>query len=463
MPRDELASWIGNQPATLTLEDGAKVAVVGGGPAGSFFSYFLLVLPERVGTDIQVDLYEPKDYSVSGPKGCNKCGGIISESLVQMLAAEGIVLPPEVVQRGVDSYVLHTDVGSARIETPLNEKRIGAVHRGSGPRGATGFKWESFDKFLVELAVDRGARLIKEKAEKVSWDTGLPQIATRGGETFTYDLLVSATGVNSRVVVQKDNKGSVYKPPEATKTAIREYHLGESTVEEKLGSSMHIFLLDIPRLEFAALIPKGDYVTVCLLGQSIDKQLIETFLNAPEVRSKFPDDWEPDEPDCQCWPLINIGPAEEPFSDRLVYIGDSGVARLYKDGIGSAYRTAKAAATTAILQGVSAEMFRQHYWPVLEKIQKDNRIGSRIFQLTHLVQRRRFTRLALLRTVIREQRSSNIRKPMSLMLWDMFTGSAPYKEAIAHGMHPGFVFTFLWEILRSLIGPKPKTNELERR
>ena len=53
---------------------------------------------------------------------------------------------------------------------------------------------------------------------------------------------------------------------------------------------MHVFLLDIPRLEFAAIIPKGDYVTVCLLGEDIDAELMRDFLNAPEVKGCFPPD-----------------------------------------------------------------------------------------------------------------------------------------------------------------------------
>ena len=57
-----------------------------------------------------------------------------------MLAAEGINLPPTVVQRGIDSYVLHMDVGSARIETPMLEKRIAATYRGAGPRDLKEFK-----------------------------------------------------------------------------------------------------------------------------------------------------------------------------------------------------------------------------------------------------------------------------------------------------------------------------------
>jgi flavin-dependent dehydrogenase len=69
----------------LHLDDGSQVAVIGGGPAGSFFSYFLLDSANRLGIDVTVDIYEPRVFSKSGPAGCNMCGGIISESLVQML------------------------------------------------------------------------------------------------------------------------------------------------------------------------------------------------------------------------------------------------------------------------------------------------------------------------------------------------------------------------------------------
>src|SRR3990172_5413717 len=98
----------------LSLDSGSRVAVMGGGPAGPLFSYFLLDMASRVGMAVRVDMYEPRDFSLPAPQGCNMCGGIVSESLVQNLAVEGINLPPSVIQRGIDSYVLHTDVGSAR-------------------------------------------------------------------------------------------------------------------------------------------------------------------------------------------------------------------------------------------------------------------------------------------------------------------------------------------------------------
>ena len=244
----------------LRLDDNSRVAVIGGGPAGSFFSYFLLVMADRVGMDIQVDVYEPRDFSRPGPASCNMCGGIISESLVQALAVEGINLPSTVVQRGIDSYLLHMDVGNVRIETPLQEKRIAAIHRGAGPRGVKETKWGSFDGYLQELAVAKGAHVIRGRVDGVNWIDGRPQVKTQSGQTQTYDLVVTAVGVNSAALKLFAGLDLGYRPPQTTKTYICEFCLGQDMVKRYFGNSMHVFLLNIPRLEFAAIIPKGDYV-----------------------------------------------------------------------------------------------------------------------------------------------------------------------------------------------------------
>src|SRR5512145_2335088 len=104
----------------LALEDGSRVGVIGGGPAGSLFAQFLLRFAQRMELEVAVDVYEPRDFTEPGPAGCNMCAGIVSESLVQALAIEGINLPASIVQRGIDSYVLHTDGGTLRIDTPLH-------------------------------------------------------------------------------------------------------------------------------------------------------------------------------------------------------------------------------------------------------------------------------------------------------------------------------------------------------
>ena len=120
---------------------------------------------------------------------------------------------------------------------------------------------------------------------------------------------------------------------------------------------MHVFLLDIPRLEFAALIPKGDSVTLAMLGEEIDDDLVRRFLDSPEVREAFPVDSIPSV--CMCGPVINVKGPERPFGERVVLIGDAGTTRLYKDGIGAANRTARAAAETAIIYGISIEDFER--------------------------------------------------------------------------------------------------------
>jgi flavin-dependent dehydrogenase len=402
-------------------------------------------MAERVGMDLHVDIYEPRDFSKPGPAGCNMCGGIISESLVQLLATEGIILPPTVVQRGIESYVLHMDVGTVRIETPRREKRIAAVHRGAGPRGVEERKWGSFDGHLLGLAQEKGANVIRERVEGVSLSNGRPRLATKGKMSGEYDLLAAAAGINSSVLKVFEGLGLGYRLPSATKTYICEFFFGQDTIERYLGNSMHVFLLGLPRLEFAAIIPKGDYATVCLLGRGIDTGLVESFLNSAEVRQCFPPGFHPPDDFCQCSPAINIRGPGQPFGDRFVFIGDSGVTRLYKDGIGGAYRAAKAAAKTAVFEGVSATDFRRHYLPVCRAISRDNDIGWIIFAVTGLIKSARFARRGVLKMTSREQEAIGLKRRMSGVLWDTFTGSAPYRDVFLRTLNPVFLGRLFYE------------------
>ena len=435
----------------LQLEDGARVGIIGGGPAGSFFAIFLIDMAVRLGLDLHVDIYEPRNFTKPGPAACNMCGGIISESLVQNLAAEGIILPSTVVQRGIDSYMLHMDIGDVRIDTPLNEKRIGAVYRGPGPRDLKEIKWDSFDGHLQGLAVNKGATVIPKRVNQVKWVDDHPQIEIRGLDPVPYDLVTIATGVNATTKRMIADLDLSYHLPRTTKTFIREYYLGAEQIENVLGTSMHVFLLDIPRLEFAAIIPKGDYVTVCMLGNDIDNELVSSFLNAPEVKKCFPPEMDLTNESCHCSPRISTHGAAYPYADRIVFIGDIGVTRLYKDGIGAAYRTAKSAATTAVFQGISREDFKEYYWPTCRNIEIDNRIGKVIFLVTHLIQKSRIARKAVLRMTAREQDTENAVPRMSTVLWDTFTGSAPYNEIFLRTLHPKFLSRLIGDFAVSLV------------
>lgn len=445
----------------LKLEDGSRVAVIGGGPAGSFFSYFLLDMAERVGMGLKVDIYEPRDFSLPAPQSCNHCAGVISESLIQNLATEGINLPASVVQRGVDSYVLHTDTGSLRIDTPFHEKRIAALFRSAGPRGIRNSEWVGFDRHLLSLAENKGAQVIKARVTAVERGEERLAVKTPNAPPQNYDLLSLATGINSHAIRLFEDQEFKYIPPRTTKTAIHEYFLGSDDIEKCFGSSLHVFLLDIPKLDFAMIVPKGDYVTVCLLGHDIDEAMFQSFLNVPEVKSCFPSDWKGDQPACKCFPRINVQGVVQPYADRLVFIGDAGVTRLYKDGIGAAYRAAKAAATTAIFEGISAEDFKKYFGPACRAMHIDNQFGRIIFAVTHVVQRTRFFRLAVLQMAAREQQV-DITPRMSSVLWDTFTGSAPYKDIFLRTLHPVFLSRLIWDLSDSFMHDQISASTAQR-
>jgi flavin-dependent dehydrogenase len=444
------------KPSDRRLDDGSRVAVVGGGPAGSLFATFVLDLAQTVGTDLTVDIFEPRDFERPGPTGCNMCGGIVSETLVQNLATEGINLPPTVVQRGINSYVLHMDVGSVRLATPRDEMRIAAMIRGGGPRGITVKRWDSFDRFLIQHAQERGARVIDERVVDVGLDGGRPRLATKK-MAEVYDLVAVAIGVNSPTLDLFESLGLGYRQPTTTRTLIREYHLGQDVIEGTLGPSMHVFLLNIPRLQFAAIIPKGDYVTMCLLGESIDQEIIDMFTHSREVQSCMPEGWQTDERSCQCTPRMNIHGVEKPFADHVVFLGDCGVTRLYKDGIGAAYRTAKAAARSVVFEGVSEDDLRRHFLPACRKLTRDNFIGKLTFAFTKQIQRRRFARRAIFDMTVAEQSMDGHARRMSSVLWDMFTGSAPYTDVFLRTLHPVFVARLGWFLLKSMV-PRRRTN-----
>jgi len=452
-----------NHTSPFALHHGSRVAVIGGGPAGSFFSYFLLDMAGRKGLEIHVDIYEPRDFEATAPTGCNMCGGVIYESLVQSLAVEGINLPTTVVQRGIEFNMLHLDIGSTQIQTPRHEKRIATTYRGGGPRDMRECEGCGLDSYLMGAAISKGAHHISARVTKVNWFTDsdaphpenrLVQIITREAASQPYELVAVTAGVNTNLLKQFQELDIKYQPPQTTKLLAREYKLGEDMVSQYVGPVFHGFLLDIPGLDYGAVIPKGQYVTVCLLSShgDLDPGVMDIFLSDPAVRSALPPDFSPSNYACHCGPRINVRGCPQPFADRIVFIGDSGVSRLYKDGIGAAYRAAKVAASTAIFQGVSANDFRKYYQPFIRRMDTDNRIGKLLFKAISQVKKLRFTRRGVLRMISAEQQGrANAERGMSMVMWDMLTGGAPYRDVLKRVIHPAFWSRFLWNVCVSLL------------
>ncbi len=439
----------------LELTDGSSIAVIGGGPSGSFFSYFALEFAKRFDIDISVDIYETKNFTKIGAGGCNHCGGIISESLIQKLSTDGIVIPSNIIRRGIDTYTLHVEQGESTINSPSNEQRIASVFRGCGPKGCTDTSQRSFDNYLLALCKEEGANIISEKITQAERVADGIIIRSKKYLEKKYDLVVGAVGLNIKTLEIFGSVCRNYIPPQVTRTYISEFFLEIENVDKYFGNSMHVFLLNLPNITFGALIPKGNYVTLVLLGKNIDKEVVKNFIEAEQVKGCFPKNLKLiDSAPCKCYPFINVKAAKNPFDDRVVLIGDSASSKLYKNGIGAAYITGRAAAKTAIFQGVSKKSFKKIYQPVCQDLNLDNSVGKFIFLVTKIIQSSKILKTGLLQMVIQEQKKESDKRLMSNVLWDTFTGSADYRNILVRFLNPLLLFNFFWSIISSNLNRK---------
>ena len=436
--------------AAYALEDGAKIAVVGGGPTGSFFSIFALKLAKMIDKELKITIYDPKNFKKDGPAGCNKCAGIISELLVQTLAVEGINLPNSVVWKGINSYQLHTTKGSVSIATPSFENTIAAVYRGGGPKGIIGEHKESFDGFLLGRAVEEGAVHLPLKITGIEDKNGRPVLSSQGREIDQVDLVVGAVGVNTAKSGIFRNMDFGYEEPRTIKAAIAEMSFDEEIITEHFGNSVHLFLLPVKSLKFAAMVPKDTYLTLCILGHEVHGNTIDEFLDYPVVKEVLPKSVSY-KIGCRCLPKMNVKASKIPLTDRVVMCGDAGSTRPFKDGIGAAYIMGKAAAKTAVLHGVSRNDFHKHYYPLYRDIIVDNRFGSYLYFLADLYKNYGLLTKWMLQVVREEQSDPQDLKKLSSVLWNMFTGNERFKNIFATAVSLPMSFDLWRAFARSLV------------
>ncbi len=425
---------------SLRLPAGAHIAVIGGGPAGSFFALHALHFASQAGLALEVTIFEPRDFSRQGPWGCNMCAGLIPVGVLQQLTELDVTVPASVIRERINSYTLHTAAGTIHLPQPDPNSDVVSVYRGGGPRCAGPWPLPiSFDGFLLDTARARGARLIPQQVVSVRL-TPRPVVETRK-ERFPADLVVLAAGVNRRAI---DLSDLGYRPPPRRQMAQTEICLGAAEVKRALNQSVHIFLPKDGSLTFGALTPKGPCINVSLLGDKLSPEAIAHFLALPEVADVLPGDAFLA---CGCRPRIAVEPASPLYADRFVAVGDAGITRLYKNGIGSALRTARQAAHTAVFHGVGAGDFAAGYGPLCREIAWDNRAGRFLFAFTRVFQHHRILTQPHLRSIQEEQSLPPEARFHSRLLWGMFTGAYPYRTLLRMACRPGLH----WRLLQCLL------------
>jgi flavin-dependent dehydrogenase len=445
----------------FTLKYGSRVAVIGGGPAGSFFAHFVQKYAQQKGIKLSVTIFDGKDFLQRGPKGCNLCAGVLSASLHQKLNEEGIYLPERRIINSLDGYKLHVDDEHLLLSCEENKKdRITTVFRGNGPRYSTFPHVVSFDDFLMSWAQDRGVHIISQPV----WDIRLPKteedaaslfFGRKGNlQRFDVDLVVGAFGVNSYLMNKMQGLGFGYKPPSTLTTFQAEFNLGRENVLKNFENMIHIYMPGSTHIRYATVIPKGDYLSITLVGKKdITTDIFSEFYSLQEIRNKIP----LSKPHCFCYPKIVVSPSRKPFSDRLVIIGDAGFSRHYKNGIESAFLTAKLAAETAVKVGIDASSFYSHYFRKAKKlIVHDNAYGRFLFMLNDIISSIPLLAEAHLSLARRKDKAVSARK-LRFILWNMFTGNIPYKDIFKTSLDIRLQASLLLNVLRLIIPGSKKS------
>jgi flavin-dependent dehydrogenase len=247
------------------------------------------------------------------------------------------------------------------------------------------------------------------------------------------DLVAGAFGVNSATAKQFAGMNVGYQEPSVVTAAIAELSMGSEVVADCFGNSIHLFLLPDAGIKFAAMIPKGAFVTLCILGSAVNAKTVDSFLDRPwvkQVLSKAADY----KIECRCLPKMNVGAPKMLCADRMVMCGDAGSTRLFKDGLGAAYLMGKAAAKTAVFEGVSAGAFVKGYYPTYKSIIMDNYYGHMLYAVIGIYRKFGLLTNAMLKVVDKEQRDGRSERILSGILWDMFTGNERYKQVFAKSL-----------------------------
>ncbi|HPJ35897.1 MAG TPA: hypothetical protein PK358_13750 [Spirochaetota bacterium] len=424
----------------IKLKSGDRVCIAGGGPAGSFSAIHILSMAKSEKIDIEVIIVDARaGHPEPGPKSCKGCAGILSAELVSGMAKLGIEIPEEVILERLNSYKVHTHTEVVHIDQPENDREILSVYRGFGPAKTYGKKTSSFDFFLREEASGMGARIVSEKITLIDWDEK-PLILTEHN-SFSCDLLVLATGVNNKVNIS-EHYG--YIPPRTISMIQQEIPRPGNWAENTVAA-----YFDNPRgFLFGAFVPKGEYMSISLLGKKkLEASEIKRFYNEPKcgLEKYF---YEEPENLCHCTPRINYKPSEKYYGDRWVAVGDAAVTRLYKDGIGSSFKTSYRAMKTALHDGIGEDDFRQFYGAYCDEIAKDNNFGKILIRFfLALLKNRRMAKICM-GCLILECHMEKKDRIYSKVLWGMITGEYAYRHLFMMMISIKGMLRFLKNVLR---------------
>ncbi|OGO27578.1 MAG: hypothetical protein A2Z16_01330 [Chloroflexi bacterium RBG_16_54_18] len=416
------------------LADGGRVAILGGGPAGTATAISLQMNGRLLGRELRVTLVESKQFT--GEQHHNLCTGVLAPPIMELLENDLCVPFPYHLSRDtITGFVLHT----ARRQIILEAEESSAAGGVSPAAGGTGpdaggretsvaLRRVQFDAYMLEAARQRGVEVLPARV------TGLE---LRGDQVVVYtdsaplevDVVVGAFGLDEgAAAIFKQAVG--YRPPPALSSLVTKYHPGEAGML-RFGHRIHAFLPPASRIEFAAITPKGNHLTINMAGVDLDSTLMDAFLAAAEVQRNLPDLDKAGQVDANDLRYFKgrfpRGLAGNFTGDRFVMVGDAaGLVRAFKGkGVTSAIQSGIRAAHTILQAGISSAAF-QSYRAANGEIINDLIYGQAFRHFAILA-----SRFGLMDVIVAAaERDSNIRQA----LYDAVSAHRSYRQVLRESL-----------------------------
>lgn len=410
------------------LPDRARVVIIGGGPGGAATAIALVQGAQALSRQVRVTMVEGKQFA--GEQHHNQCAGVLSPPIVALLEHKlEVPFPHQLSRTAVTGYVLHTP----RREIVLDGEAEPSV----------ALRRIQFDAYMLEAARVRGVEVIPARATGLEFHADRVVIYTES-VPLEAEVVVGAFGLDEGTAALFERIVG-YRSPPALSSVVAKYHPGEAGMAE-FGHRIHAFLPITQHIEFGAITPKGNHLTINIAGNAVDADLMDDFLAFREVRRALPcfeNAGRFDANDLQYFKgRFPRGLARNFAGDRFVMVGDAaGLVRAFKGkGVTSAIQTGMRAAQVILQDGISAHAF-QSYRAANRDIIGDLPYGQAMRHLTILA-----SRFGLMDAILRAAETDLM---LRHALFDAVSAHRPYRDVIREGFSKASVRAMLAAVFSS--------------
>jgi flavin-dependent dehydrogenase len=367
-----------------------------------------------MGRRVEVTIIERKEFA--GERDHNQCLGVLSPPLPSLLD-DDLDLPfPSHLSRGeICEYIVH------------GEKEGLSLYSEDYPSVA--LRRVQFDEYMLEAARDRGAKILHGRAIDLDFQDQGVVIYTNNGPVEA-DVVVGAFGLEESSASMFE-RNSRYRRPDALETVVTKYHPGNEAMHE-FGLRIHAFLPSLGSIEFGAITPKGNHLSVIIAGQSVDPELMQSFLRHPNAFKELVNLDLAGQIDAND---LNFYTGRFPrsiargyYGDRYVMAGDAaGLVRAFKGkGVTSAVQTGIRAANVILTRGISKQAFHTYYRKENSETIRDLPYG-RLMRLAAIW----LARSHLIDPILRAARTE---PRLQQALYDAVSGRASSRKVLANGI-----------------------------